>query len=124
MKTLIVVLMLLVCGFAVAQEVTYPKFVATVSSTGRVNLHDHDKTSQDPSRFSRYQITATTDCAYSFWRYDPNTSVYSLMAPAYGAATTDSTITLLAGESEFYVFAHERPTFMWCSLGTYTIKGE
>ena len=111
---------LLAAGMAFGQSV--PSYVAAVADTGYYKIFD--TSSVDRTNVTIIQVSATTNMRFTFWY--PSATIWPpiKLYPIFGAAPSDSTIFIPAGQSEGYSFPRGKPKWIFVSQGTGEIKGE
>ena len=115
-------------NFAVTKpDVGVPKFVANATVTGYLGLYPAADTLQDNPRFTIFQITATSDCTFNFWKYLPDDDAWSMDYPEFGETAADTVYTLVSGQTETYRFPsgiNQIPSAIYVGSGTLVVKAE
>lgn len=109
----------------VVPTASVPKMVGTISGAGFVPLYETAAT--DSYLPWLIQVDCVTDIEFTFWGYGFGAlgTDWGILSPEYGVTAADTSLTLLAGESEVYTFAGRvRPAGMYVKAGTGKIKGE
>lgn len=117
---------LLVASSALAQTpmATAPKFVADSPAAGAWIPVWNTAGTDTTKGVMLLQVRATTDTKFTAWWWRSSKLPHKVKWALYGPAATDTTYTVLAGESQTYYFPKPGVQYLIVKSGTALFDGE